>query len=155
MVYNGSTVRLSVSDSSDKHTVFSAFLAFWYTPPVFGHRKSLRRISPTKAAFVLFSYCDYNTLVFDSQRDNVGHLRTFADIFKIFYAAVQSFGRTTLLNALSCQRRAVFSFTPIFAPICFHVILSVSMSFYECSDSEAPSVRHGFQPCLSQCEYPL
>ena len=78
-----STVRLSVLDSLDKHTVFSVFLA-WGTPPVFGHRKSLRRISPTKAAFILFPYCDYNTLVFNSQRDNVGHLRTFTDIFKIF-----------------------------------------------------------------------
>ena len=78
-----STDRLSVSDSSDKHTVFSAFLA-WGTPPVFGHRKSLRRISPTKAVFILFSYCNYSTLLFDSQWDNVGHLRTFTDIFKIF-----------------------------------------------------------------------
>ena len=122
-----STNRLSTLGSSDRHTVFSAFLA-WGTPPVFGHRKSLRRISPTKAAFVLFLYCNYNTLVFNSQRDNVGHL----------------------LCLMHCHASGEPSFRSHPS-----LLLSVSMSFYECSDSEAPSAHHGFQSCLSLCERPF
>ena len=91
----------------------------WWFPQFSCHHLETDIYGPP--TFVLSISC--STLLFDNQWDNVGHLRTFTDIFKIFYAAVPSFGRTTLLNALSCQRRAVFSFTPIFAPICFHVIL--------------------------------
>ena len=74
-----------------------------------------------------------------------GHLRTFSKFFMPLY---------NLSEEQLCLMHCHASGEPSFRS---HpsLLLSVSMSFYECSDSEAPSVRHGFQPCLSQCEYPL